>query len=230
VLAAQVDYYRLRAPEYDAWFRREGSYDHGPELTAAWRREAEEAAAALATLPLDAADVLELAPGTGLWTERYVDRVASVTAVDAAPEMVQLARERLGERAAKVQFVLGDIFRWTPPRRYDAVIFCFWISHVPVGRLDAFLRMVASALGPEGRAFFVDGRPEPTSGRTDLPNRRSDGELQQRRLDDGREFHVVKNYWDADELTGRFAAAGLTADIRDTARYFQYGTARLAGA
>jgi demethylmenaquinone methyltransferase/2-methoxy-6-polyprenyl-1,4-benzoquinol methylase len=227
VLAAQVDYYRHRAPEYDAWFRREGSYDHGPELSEAWRREAEEAAAALTSLPLDGADVLELAPGTGLWTERYIDRVASVTAVDAAPEMIELARARLGERAAKVDFVLDDIFGWTPTRRYDAVVFCFWISHVPVARLDAFLRMVASALRPDGRVFFVDGLPEPTSGRADLPNRRSDGELQQRRLDDGREFRVVKNYWPADELAARFAAARLDADIRHTARYFQYGIARL---
>jgi demethylmenaquinone methyltransferase/2-methoxy-6-polyprenyl-1,4-benzoquinol methylase len=100
---------------------------------------------------------------------------------------------------------------------------------VPVGRLDAFLRMVASALGPEGRAFFVDGRPEPTSGRTDLPNRRSDGELQQRRLDDGREFHIVKNFWPPADLEERCRVAGLDVEVRETATYFQYGVGHRAG-
>jgi demethylmenaquinone methyltransferase/2-methoxy-6-polyprenyl-1,4-benzoquinol methylase len=225
LLATQVEYYRARAPEYDAWFLRKGYYDHGPELAAAWEREIDEVAAALRSLPLDGADVLELAPGTGNWTDRYVDRVASVTAIDAAPEMIELARARLGERSAKVRFAIADIFTWVPPRRFDVVIFGFWISHVPAARLDAFLRMVAGALEPSGRAFFVDGLPEPTSGRVDLPNLRGEGELQRRRLDDGREFDVVKNYWPSSELVDRFARAGLDLDVRETAMYFQYGTA-----
>src|SRR5687768_12368577 len=119
VLAEQIAYYRARAPEYDEWFLRRGHYDHGPELAEIWERETQEAATALAELPLDGAEVLEFAPGTGVWTARYVDRTAGVTAIDAAPEMVERARARLGDATAKVKFVIADIFRWTPTRRYD---------------------------------------------------------------------------------------------------------------
>jgi hypothetical protein len=76
LVAGQIEYYRARAPEYDEWFLRRGPYDHGPELAAVWERETADVAAALAGVPLDGAEVLELAPGTGAWTVRYVDRVA----------------------------------------------------------------------------------------------------------------------------------------------------------
>jgi demethylmenaquinone methyltransferase/2-methoxy-6-polyprenyl-1,4-benzoquinol methylase len=228
VLADQIAYYRARAPEYDEWFLRQGHYDHGPELAAIWERETNEAATALASLPLDGADVLELAPGTGVWTARYVDRAATVTAVDAAPEMIERARVRLGERATKVEFVVADLFRWTPSRRYDALVFCFWMSHVPAARLDAFLATVASALEPGGHVFFVDSLPAMTSGRADRPPSPRDGEVQHRELLDGRPFDVVKNHWPREVLRERFARAGLEVDVRDTATYFQYGSGRRA--
>jgi SAM-dependent methyltransferase len=225
LLAGQIEYYRARAPEYDDWFLRRGHYDHGPELAAVWEREIGEAAASLLALPLDGADVLELAPGSGVWTARYIDRAASVTGVDAAPEMVERAVARLGERAATFHVEHADLFRWRPTREFDVVVFCFWISHVPAARLDAFLAMVASALRPGGHAFFVDSQPAPTSGRADLPPPPRSGEVQHRTLLDGRRFDVVKNHWSSEELTARFATAGLVADIRETATYFQYGTA-----
>jgi SAM-dependent methyltransferase len=228
VLAGQIAYYRARAPEYDEWFLRQGHYDHGPELAAIWERETHEAATALSSLPLDGADVLELAPGTGVWTARYVDRVATGTAVDAAPEMIERARARLGARGDKVEFVLADLFRWQPSRRYDAVVFAFFMSHVPAARLDGFLGMVASAIGPGGHVFFVDSLPAPTAGRADRPPSPRDGEVQHRELHDGRPFDVVKNYWPAAELRERFRRAGLDVDVRDTATYFQYGSGRRA--
>jgi cyclopropane fatty-acyl-phospholipid synthase-like methyltransferase len=228
LLAGQIEYYRARAPEYDEWFQRRGHYDHGPELAALWERELAEVHAVLEAVPLDGVAALELAPGSGWWTERYVDRVASLTAVDASPEMVERARMRLGPRVEKIDWVFADIFTWTPSRRFDAVIFCFWISHVPRARLDAFLRMVAGALEPGGQVFFVDGQPADTSGRADRSPWERDGEVQHRELLDGRSFAIVKNHWPADELAARFAAAGLAVEIHETATYFQCGTAAKA--
>jgi SAM-dependent methyltransferase len=189
-----------------------------------WERETAEVAAALASLPLDGAHVLELAPGSGQWTDRYVDRAASVLGVDASPEMVERARQRLGPRAAKVRFEIADLFVWTPSRPHDAVVVCFFLSHVPDARLDALLRVVASALRPGGALFYVDSLPAMSSGRADVPPFPRSGEVQHRTLLDGRRFDVVKNFWPAERLAARFAAAGLDADVRETATYFQYAT------
>jgi len=50
-----------------------------------------------------------------------------VTAVDASPEMLELARHRVGNDP-RVRFVLADLFAWRPEGRYDVVFFGFWID------------------------------------------------------------------------------------------------------
>jgi hypothetical protein len=123
--------------------------------------------------------------------------------------------------------VIADIFSWVPERRYDAVVFCFWLSHVPNARVDMFLRSVASAVRPGGHMFFAASLPASTSGRADRAPSPRDGEIQHRQVQDGREFDVVKNYWSSDDLRARFLAAGLDVDVRETANYFQYGAGQL---
>lgn len=223
ILAEQADYYRARAPEYDRWFERRGRFDRGEKATARWFAEVEEVREALAALPIDGADVLELAPGTGIWTERLVDRAERLTAVDVSAEMLAENRKRLGDRAASVSYVQADLFEWRPEREYDAIVFFFWISHIPERRLDGFLRGVGSMLQPGGTVFFLDGRREPSSTATDHRLLVTDAEVITRRLDDGREFRIVKNFWDAGALVARCRAAGLDVDVRETPTYFQYG-------
>jgi demethylmenaquinone methyltransferase/2-methoxy-6-polyprenyl-1,4-benzoquinol methylase len=223
VLREQIDYYRARATEYDDWFLRRGRYDRGEDATRRWFEQLEEVRQALRSVPLDEKNVLELASGTGIWTEGLCNRAAHLTAVDASSEMIALNRQRLGNGAEKVTFIEADLFEWLPTQQFDAVVFCFWISHIPVSRIDEFLANVAKMLTPGGTVFFVDARKEHTSTAADhvLPSR--DEELMTRRLDDGREFTVVKNFWAATALEEKCARAGLTMGIHETADYFQYG-------
>lgn len=213
-------YYRERAREYDEWFYRQGRYDRGPQANARWFAEADEVFAALTTFDVRG-DVLELAPGTGIWTERLVRTVRSITAVDASPEMIAINRAKVASE--RVAYVQADLFTWRPERTYDAVVFCFWISHVPLERLDAFLQTVASALRPGGKLFFVDSRREPSSTAQDHQLPREEEQVMTRRLNDGREFQIVKNFYAPDFLAPRLASAGFDAVVRETATYFVYG-------
>ena len=92
LLAEQIAYYRAIAPEYE---------DHALPGTGA-----DELLAALDAFQ-PAGDVLELACGPGVWTERLLAHATSVTAVDAAPEMLARARARLGED--RVRFVQAEL-------------------------------------------------------------------------------------------------------------------------
>jgi hypothetical protein len=69
VLAEQRAYYQARAPEYDEWWQRRGRYDRGSEDAAEWDRQVAQVVAALDSLGATG-DVLEIAGGTGWWTER----------------------------------------------------------------------------------------------------------------------------------------------------------------
>jgi demethylmenaquinone methyltransferase/2-methoxy-6-polyprenyl-1,4-benzoquinol methylase len=213
-------YYRARAPEYEQWFYRRGRYDRDAESNARWFAEVEEVVRAFDDLGIGD-EVLELACGTGIWTERLARVARSVTAIDGSPEMIAINRARVaGER---VMYLQADLFTWRPERTYDSVFFGFWISHVPDELLDDFLQMVAEALRPGGTLFWVDGRYEPASTAIDHQLPGLESQLMTRRLNDGREFQIVKNFYDPAALTRRFAAAGLKVAIRETRTFFIYG-------
>ncbi|MBW4077079.1 MAG: class I SAM-dependent methyltransferase [Acidobacteria bacterium] len=223
VLEGQILYYRARANEYDDWFLRLGRYDRGEDATQRWFAQIEEVRDVLSSLPLDDKNVLELAPGTGIWTEALCDRVAHLTAVDASSEMIALNRERLGARAGKVTFVEADLFEWLPTEEFDAVVFCFWLSHIPTRRIDEFLSRVATMLTLGGAVFFLDARREPTSTASDHVLPFDDQEIMTRRLDDGREFSIYKNFWDGPVLEEKCRHAGLEVSVHETKDYFQFG-------
>jgi demethylmenaquinone methyltransferase/2-methoxy-6-polyprenyl-1,4-benzoquinol methylase len=213
-------YYRERAREYDEWFYRQGRYAHSPEANERWFAEADEMFTALDTLNLEG-DVLELAPGTGIWTERLVRKASTVTVVDASPEMLEINRAKVGSE--RVTYLLADLFSWQPERTYDGVLFGFWISHVPLERLDAFLSSVAAMLRPGGKVFFADGQREPGSTASNHQLPAQDSQVMTRILNDGRAFEIVKNFYDPVELAARCSRAGLDVAVRETATYFLYG-------
>ncbi len=180
-LDEQLAYYRARAAEYDEWFFRQGRYDRGPVVNQHWHSEVAIVRAALDSFR-PTGDVLELACGTGNWTEQLARHADSVLAVDAAREMLAINRKKLN--ASNVQYVQADVFEWKPDRQYDVVFFGFWLSHIPEDKLSGFWKTVRSALRPTGRVFFVDSLPNPDSRAKDHPIADESSDRQTRYLSD----------------------------------------------
>jgi SAM-dependent methyltransferase len=200
LLAEQVAYYRAVAPEY---------FDHAVEEPGGSELEA----AIDAFRP--AGDVLELACGPGTWTPLLARHATSLTAVDAAPEMLALARRR----APGVRFIQADLFAWEPDRRYDAVCFGFWLSHVPLERFEAFWALVDRALAPGGRVLFLDdGYRTP-----DELVYGADSSTIRRELSDGSAFRAVKVPHEPAALQARLAALGWEIAVHPTAGPFYWG-------
>jgi 2-polyprenyl-3-methyl-5-hydroxy-6-metoxy-1,4-benzoquinol methylase len=205
LLNEQIAYYRAVAPEYESLSIPGAG---GPEVARALE----------AFKP--AGDVLELACGPGICTELILRHSASVTAVDAAPEMLARARARVGE--SRVRFVQADLFSWRPTRRYDAVVFGFWLSHVPRERFAAFWSLIDDCLKPEGRVFFADD-----AFRT--PEELIEGEASstiQRRVRDGTAFRAVKVPYRAAELERLLATLGWQFSVNPTSGNFYWGAGR----
>jgi demethylmenaquinone methyltransferase/2-methoxy-6-polyprenyl-1,4-benzoquinol methylase len=163
--------------------------------------------------------VLELACGPGIWTERLARSAASVTAVDGAPEMLERARVR-SSPAASVRFIQADLFSWRPPRRYDAVFFGFWISHVPGDRFESFWTLVDEALEPGGTVFFFDDNHRTHTELVEGP----DSPIVRRQLNDGTAFRVVKIPYQPAELEQRLRALNWDITVRGTSGPFYWGT------
>jgi len=206
LLQDQVTYYRARAPEYDtAYGRRIGFGALLVELSA---------------LRVEG-DVLELACGTGQWTRPLAERARTVTGLDAAPEMLQIARERLGD--SKVSFIEADVFQWEPRRRYDTVFFAFWLTHVPSGHFEDFWEKVHRAVTPGGRVIFIDDGPR----KMELEHPLADlsPEAVCRRLSDGRAYRAVKVLYHPQDLQCRLTALGWRIQVEMSGLYHVIGVA-----
>jgi len=219
LLQQQIAYYRLRAGEYDQWFHREGRYDRGPDHRADWMREVDAVRVEVSRAVHDA-DVLELACGTGLWTKQLARENRRVLAVDASPEVISINRARV--ESSTVEYDVADIFSWIPPRQFDAVFFAFWLSHVPSDRFDSFWTMLRRAIKRSGHVFFVDSLFEQSSTATDhQPVDRSG--VARRKLNDGREFDVVKVFYEPHELAARLVRLGWDGSVRSSGKFFLFG-------
>lgn len=221
IIRDQIDYYRARAGEYDEWFLRQGRYDHGPELNNRWFADAELVRSALDAFA-PRGDVLELACGTGLWSQHLARHADRLLAVDSSPEVIAINRQRLGA-PDHVSYQQADIFSWRPERRYDVVFFSFWLSHVPPQRFDAFWHAVRSALNDGGRFFFIDSLYNPTTTARNHVLQGREATVQGRKLNDGRTYQIVKIYYEPEGLAARLRALGFCCDLRRSSDYFIYG-------
>jgi demethylmenaquinone methyltransferase/2-methoxy-6-polyprenyl-1,4-benzoquinol methylase len=193
-LADQLDYYRRRAGEYDAT-----AYgDVGV---------ASERIARIVAEMGPAGRVLEIACGTGMWTAALAAVASPVTAIDAAPEVVAIARERV----PRVHFEVADVFTFRHSTRFDTIFFSAWLSHVPAARFDEFWSSLRGMLAEGGRVLFVD---EPVEERGKETYIEGADEIVERRLRDGRAYRVIKNFIDPDDLVARLARLGWECAIR----------------
>jgi hypothetical protein len=85
------------------------------------------------------------------------------------------------------------------------------------------MNMISRALKPQGRVFFIDSRFEPTSSAEDhtLPDKQST--IANRHLNDGREFQIVKIYYDGRNCRRGSTNLVGTALLRKPITIFFYG-------
>jgi ubiquinone/menaquinone biosynthesis C-methylase UbiE len=173
--------------------------------------------------------VLEIACGTGYWTPLIAAQAESVMAVDAAKETLEIARRKAYPKA-HVSFEQGDAYAlpaW--PHKFTAGFAGFWWSHIPLGRMDAFLKGLAARLEPGARVVFLDNRYVEGSS-TPVSRRDQQGNSFQRRvLADGSSHEVLKNFPTAQDMSSRLAAFG--TDVRFTEyQYYWVASYRIMAA
>jgi demethylmenaquinone methyltransferase/2-methoxy-6-polyprenyl-1,4-benzoquinol methylase len=222
-LSAEMQaYYAARVDEYDDWYLRTGRYARGPVHDLAWNADLDAATVWLDSLPIRG-DIVELAAGTGWWSTLLAGK-GVLSIYDAVEAPLDRARERLLAHGLRAHIHVRDA--WAEPDRAVDSLFCgFWLSHVPRSRLADFLALARRWLKPGGTFTFIDSRPDPHSGAVDQPIS-SEAEVSPRRLADGREFRVVKVYWQPAELEAALRQAGFaSAEVTTTSRFFLLGRA-----
>jgi ubiquinone/menaquinone biosynthesis C-methylase UbiE len=174
-------YYAARASEYDRVYQK-------PERQADLRQIEQ-------WLPsrLSGAKVLEVACGTGYWTQFIAQVASTVVAIDSAQETIRIAQERVD--AANVLFRVGDAYALGGTSgSFDAAFAGFWFSHVPLERQREFLAGLNAALAPGALVvlldnLFVQGSSSAIAEQDGIGNT-----YQDRKLESGSTHRVLKNF------------------------------------
>jgi len=190
-----VDYYRARAAEYEQIYyrdvpeRRQEIADHFKFV---------EKLAAGKT-------VLELACGSGYWTQATAKNAREVIATDIALEMIKEAQNK--KYNSPVTFINSDIYDLPfKSALFDLIIIGFWFSHEPKQNYSRFFEIIERPLKDDGQIWLIDNNPPAEGTKSDfLHIDQAGNNFKSRRLNDGREFSILKNYFNRNELIDIFS-------------------------
>lgn len=200
-------YYDKRASEYDRVYEKPERQDDIAEL------------GAMVGGTLAGRRVLELATGTGFWTQHYADDATTVTATDINDSTLAVARRR---RAwpDNVCFLRADAFDLARiDGNFDAVFAGFLWSHVPLDRLDGLLDEIVERVEPGAVVLFADNNYVHGSNHSVVRTDEDGNTFQRRKLSDGTEWEVLKNFPDSKALEARLRRYGAHVEVRSL-KYF----------
>ena len=201
-------YYEKRAAEYEQIYQKAERQD---ELE--WLR---------ARIPelFAGRTVLEVACGTGYWTQFIARRAKKVHACDINDAVLEIAREK-PIAAGKVDFFKADaVTLENAPPGCDAAFAGFWWSHVKKSGIERFVASLAAKLEPGARVVILDNL---FVGSSSTPISRRDAEgntYQKRRILSGEEYEVLKNFPTAEELRAAVAPVAREAHLESLTYYW----------
>jgi len=176
----------MRAAHWDSVF---GSDDDGKR---SWTQSEPRLSLALVRELRTRGRVIDVGGGTSLLAGKLLDDGYDVAVLDISSVAVARARERLGDRANRVQWIIADVTQSPEPGEFDLwhdrALFHFLID--PADRA-AYVALLSRAIPFAGHAIiatFAPDGPEECSG---LPIRRYDAQLLATEVGTG--FQLVKS-------------------------------------
>jgi ubiquinone/menaquinone biosynthesis C-methylase UbiE len=186
--ALLIDYYAKRANEYERIYEK-------PE-----RQNDLKVLRNLFCETLAGKSVLEIACGTGYWTQVVAQTAKAMTATDINEEVLKIARSK--NYGCTVSFQRADAFDLnpSPQNNFTAGLAAAWWSHLRKSQIKSFLLHFHRLFPPGSLLVFMDNKFVAGSS---TPISRTDDEgntYQLRKLEDGSEYEVLKNFPDEKEI------------------------------
>ncbi len=164
-------------------------------------------------------NVLEIACGTGYWTQFAANSARSITATDINPEVIAIAKSK--SYGKQPIFLIADAYAPTTiPGEFNALLAAFWWSHIPKERLDEFLSALHQRLAPGSLIAFLDNRYVEGSSTPISSTDASGNTYQDRRLDDGSIHHVLKNFPSISEIEAALVGRSTNLEILELQYYW----------
>jgi len=170
--------------------------------------------------------VLEVACGTGYWTQYIARSAAKVHACDINEAVLEIAREKPIPRDRVAFFKADAISLEGVPAGCDAAFAGFWWSHVRKSELAKFVANLSAKLAPGSLVVMLDNSFAEGSS-TAMSRRDAEGNTyQMRSLANGEEHEVLKNFPTAAELAEAMRPVAAEAHL-EALKYYWLMVARL---
>ena len=165
-------------------------------------------------------NVLEVACGTGYWTQFIAREAAHVYACDINDAVLDIAREK-PIAAGKATFARGDAITLEGvPEGCDAAFAGFWWSHVKKAEVARFVANLASKLA-SGSVVAILDNTYVEGNSTPISRRDAEGNTyQMRSLANGDQYEVLKNFPSALELTEAVRPVAREAHLESLTYYW----------
>lgn len=116
------------------------------------------------------ASVVDIGAGASRVVDSLLDRGhTDVTVLDVSAAGLDLAKQRLGQKAESVTWIVADLLDWHPGRQFDVwhdrAVFHFLVT---AEEIDRYRETLMAAVAPGGFAIlatFAEDGPETCSGR-----------------------------------------------------------------
>jgi ubiquinone/menaquinone biosynthesis C-methylase UbiE len=148
--------------------------------------------------------ILEIACGTGYWTQFIAKTAKHITALDYSNEVLNIANKK-NISPSKVNFLQRDAYQLDKiSGNFEGGIANFWFSHIPKFRIQKFLNQLHNKLGSGTTVFMADNIYIKSIGGTLIYKENDPNTYKLRTLDNGTKYEIIKNYYTEEELKNIF--------------------------
>ena len=204
-----VSYYRDRAEEYD---RRAYDPSARPDIQA----DIQETTRILQEV-FAGKSVLEIAAGTGFWTEKIAQTARSITATDINQTVLDVARTKQYPEG-RVIFRAADLYALCDMPASDALFGGFIFSHILKQDLNVFLDTINKYVVRGGTVVLMDNNRKINQNLDRTDDRGNNYRM--RTLEDGSKHEIVKNYPTEDELNDLLSIRSTRIDFKNLQYYW----------
>jgi SAM-dependent methyltransferase len=160
--------------------------------------------------------VLEIACGTGYWTETIAEVAEELVATDINENMLIVAKERLKEHT-NIVFVEANAYTLDSVGGLFSGAFAhWWWSHIPKRKIRLFLEMLHTKLEDGSPVLFSDHLPDYCDVGFKISSNDDGDRIEERIMKkSGHKHYVIKNFLTEEEAQQYLS--GIARDVQYTA-------------
>ena len=202
-------YYNDRAKEYDKVYANPAEQDDLKTATAFFQNIFAQKT------------VLEIACGTGYWTEQISKTAASVFATDINESVIAIAKaKQMNDNAT---FEVADMFSLNTAIKYQGIFGGFIWSHILLQDMEQFLYKLKKLIVANGTIAFIDSNQVEGTNHDKRRITRMDehgNTFQTRQLENGTRHEVLKNFPNADFLNKKLQSIATDIEFISLEHYW----------